>query len=129
MKIGIINITIDKPESLFNSGGKLHWMKNLYLRFRYGGGCCDVFSLNYYLAKKIIEPLKVFRSKMPASHPSELTNEEWEKTLDEMIFAFELLLRNNDLSESLSYEEDKKQYERQQKGFEYFGKYYLNLWI
>ena len=127
MKIGIINITIDKPENPFNSRGKLHWMKNLYLRFKYGAGCCDVFSLDYYLAKRIIEPLKVFRQKV-GSHPMDLTSEQWDEYLDDMIFAFEFLL-DEERSKKLYMDNSHSLYERQQRGFEYFGKYYLDLWM
>lgn len=110
---------------IFKSGGKLHWIKNLYGRYRYGAGCCDVFNLDYYLAPKILKGLKEFR-KSVASYPSNLTCEEWESKLDDMIFAFQFLL---DGEEYEDYKKDgKKKLRRQQKGFKLFGEYYRDLW-
>ncbi len=108
----------------------LHQIKNLYLRFRYGAGCCDIFSLHYYLAKKIIKPLKLFRANV-YSFPPDLTFKEWKKMLDEMIFAFEFIAEGehwNPKYEKYSAEKVNKLYDRAQKGFELFGKYYKDLW-
>lgn len=110
---------------IFKSGGKLHWIKNLYGRYRYGVGCCDEFNLDNYLAPKILKGLKRFRRNV-GSHPSNLTHEQWEKILDDMIFAFQFLV---DGEEYEDYKKDgKKKYIRQQKGFRLFGQYYRSLW-
>ena len=116
---------------MFKSGGKLHWVKNLYQRWWYGAGCCDIFNADYYLAKKIIKPLKRFRRNM-GGYPGEFkTIEEWEKKVDEMIWAFEFLLngevtKKEDGTEEYYNQEDCK---KAQEGFELFGKYFRNLWI
>jgi len=114
---------------------KINWhnFKNLWRRWRRGAGCCDIFSLDYYLARKIIKPLKAFRNSNLGSHPSELKSvEEWEKILDEMIWAFEYILKDESgVYEDGKYNHEKTMelYEREQKGFELFGKYFRNLWI
>lgn len=88
--------------------------------------CCDIFDLDYYLAKKIIKPLKEFRKKV-SSYPSceEINSlEEWQKILDEMIWSFEFFL-----SEESNLQETEEQNKRKQKGFELFGKYFNSLWL
>jgi len=114
---------------ILKSGGKLHWAKNLFLRLKYKAGCCDIYSLDYYLARKIIGPLKEFRRNMGKSYPSDLTPEEWEKIVDEMIWAFEYFLDGEGLDDDFCFPQIKKDYKREQKGFELFGKYFHNLWF
>lgn len=113
--------------NIFNSGGKLHWIKNYYLRLKRGGGCCDVFNLDYYLARKILKPLKAFRGSLEVSgggYPVETKSmEEWLGILDKMIFSFQNEVDGND---NLG---DTEKYQKVQEGFELFGKYYQNLWI
>lgn len=117
----------------FNSGGKLHWIKNLYGRYRDGAGCCDRFSLDHYLSKRIIKPLKAFRNSNLMSFPMDFASvEEWEKALDEMIFAFEYLNADEfppDEPPETYFERSKEMAERQQRGFELFGKHFRSLWI
>jgi hypothetical protein len=108
----------------------LHFIKNFYRRLRYGGGCCDVYGLDYYLAKKILPPLKEFRRRLAkgGGYPEEFNSmEEWLKTIDEMIWAFDFLLHGEEMTDDI--EKDRKNWERQQKGFELFGKHYNSLWI
>ena len=107
---------------ILKSGGKLHWIKNLYLKLRYGGGCCDIFSLDYYLAKKIVKPLKRFRDVGIDSYPVHMTAKEWETVLDKMIWSFEFFLKDDIDNETI------KNCEKQQEGFELFGKHFNSLW-
>ena len=117
-------------KELFDSGGCLHWVKNLYKRWKYGGGCCDVFGLDYYLAKKIIKPLRAFRNYDRMSHPAEFkSSEEWQRALDEMVWAFEYLLSGEGIDDDFDFKKLQEDSEREQKGFELFGKYFRNLWI
>lgn len=111
---------------MFNSDSKLHWIKNLYLRLRYGAGCCDVFNLDYYLAKKILGPLKVFRKEL-VSYPSGLSSsEEWEEILDKMIYSFEYIIKKDDLY--LSVKEERIEMKKADEGLKLFAKYYQDLW-
>lgn len=109
---------------ILKSGGKLHWIKNLYQRWRYGAGCCDLHSLDYYLAKKILPTLKEFRKKI-VSYPANMTAEEWEAALDEMIWAFDYFVNGEDWN---TIEESKTLGDREQNGFELFGKHFRDLW-
>ena len=108
---------------IFSSSGKLHWIKNLYLRLRYGAGCCDVFSLDYYLAKKIIRPLKEFKRSGIHSYPSQLEPKEWDDIIDKMIKGFDILAKhhNGDNVEN-------KEWDEMQERLELFGKHFINLW-
>jgi hypothetical protein len=114
---------------IFKSGGILHSLKNYYLRKRYGGGCCDIFGLYYYLGKKILPPLKEFRKHLngyPFAYINDetkenMTMEKWEEILDKMIYAFEAI----ELDEKCEKIDEKKQ----QEGFELFGKWYRSLWL
>lgn len=110
-----------KKIEIFGVGGKLHWVRNLYQRFRYGAGCCDLYSLDWYLAKKIIKPLKRFKGVYKGGYPMGMTEKKWKKIIDEMIWAFEFYLKD----EMGGTPED---YKREQKGFELFGKYFRDLW-
>ena len=101
--------------------GKLHWVENLWLRLRYGAGCCDTYSYVWYLSKRLSNDLKLFKKRC-MSHPMDTTEEEWDKILDEMIWAFEYL-ENED-----SYDYKKKDSNRCDRGLKLFGKYFRNLW-
>lgn len=113
-----------------------HYFKNLWLRITQGVGCCDISGLDYYLAKKIIKPLKIFKSRL-TSHPSEITAEEWNKILNKIIWSFEYLIdgeENGKMYEKengkeFDMEKSKKWADKQQEGFELFGKYFRSLWI
>lgn len=113
---------------ILKSGGKLHWIKNLYQRYKYCAGCCDIFSLDYYLAKKILPTLKRFREEV-GSYPCEFNSiEEWYAILDKMIWSFEFIVNGEDIPE-WTVEKDLEYGKRSQEGLELFGKYFRNLWI
>jgi len=113
---------------MFNSDSKLHWIKNLYLRFRYGAGCCDTYSLYLYLAKKILKPLKEFE-KRKDSFPSDLkSDKEWHEILNKMIWSFQNTVDGETFEVPYDFEKERLLEKRQQEGFELFGKYFRNLW-
>ena len=51
-----------------------------------------------------------------------LTAEEWDKILDEMIFAFEYVVSDEEDPR------DKKMQDRVNRGFRLFARYYRHLW-
>ena len=117
---------------ILKSGGKLHWVKNLYLRYRYGAGCCDTYNLDTYLARKILPALKEFR-KHKAGYPVEFSSfEEWDKAMGEMIWAFEYFLEGKEACMNMKQENwidiALTDAERETRGFELFGKYFRSLW-
>ena len=85
---------------------------------RYGVGYQDLWNLDFFLAERILPCLKRFKEMERMGYPSGLTEKKWEKTLDEMIWAFETKMKGVTF----------KDYKRQQKGFELFGKYFGDLW-
>lgn len=117
---------------MFKSGGKLHWLKNFYLRRKRGAGCCDIYSLDYYLAKKILKPLQQFRKSLSENgggYPCELKSmEEWLGILDKMIWAFEWI-EKDEYIEDWTVEKNIEYSKKAQEGYELFGKYFRNLWV
>ena len=122
-----------------------------------------------YLAKEILPRLIAFRNQELHGYPGDINSisrarpvvdvedeqdkknlEDWLKTIDEMIFAFEYALYEDSLDKNSTkfylkyfgedpykiingkfdnnYEIITKAHNRALKGFEYFGKYFLFLW-
>lgn len=102
----------------------LHSIKNLYLRWTRGAGCCDVWGLYHFQAKQIAKQLKEFRRHMPSGYPAMLTSEQWTEYVDEMIWAFEFYSNEDDYNWS-----DDKIQERATRGTELYGKYFAHLWM
>ena len=106
----------------------------------------DTWSMDSTLAM-IIHPMLVQLKETQHGHPADLTEQEWDDILDEMIWAFEQKCRDNWEDDYLGdYVEDQKNgsmvgsfkwidheglkthQERMSNGFRLFGKYYENLW-
>ena len=91
----------------------------------------DTWSMDHTLAP-IILPMLVQLKETTHSHPADLTEQEWDEILDEMIWAFEQKCRD-DWMEDYDYnkwdsEGAKAHQERMSNGFRLFGTYYENLW-
>jgi len=104
----------------------LHKIKNYYLRKKNGAGCCDIYSLYYYLGKKILKPLKLFRKNLngfPVAYigKRQMTMKDWENIIDKMIYAFESI--------ELDEKGKKVNYKKQQEGFKLFGKWFTHLFL
>ena len=106
----------------------------------------DTWSMDHTLAM-IIHPMLVQLKATQHGHPSNLTEQEWDQILDEMIWAFEQKCRDHWEDDYYGdYDEDQKNgpmvgsfkwidheglkthQERMSNGFRLFGKYYENLW-
>lgn len=96
-------------------------VKKLIQRIKNGFDDEEIYSLDHSLAKLILPRLKRFK-KVKKGHPSTLSEEEWDKILDEMIYCFGRIADDNYFD--LELEEEK----RLQNGLETFAKYYMNLW-
>ncbi len=111
----------------FESGGILHKLVNLYKRYKNGAGCCDVYSLYYYLGKRILPGLKVFRKNSPGNpmyffgEDKQMNHKDWLDILDKMIYAFEAIEMDNNC--------EKIDHKKQGEGFVLFGQYYRDLWF
>lgn len=102
-----------------------------FQRFFRGYSDSDLWNLDTFYGDIITRSMKAFRDKT-CSFPPELTFEEWQAVLDDIIFAFEHESKDwwvlSDEKKNLSEEEKTKIKERVDKGFEYFKKYYRDLW-
>jgi hypothetical protein len=106
----------------------------------------DTWSMDCTLAM-IIHPMLVQLKATQHGHPSNLTEQEWDQILDEMIWAFEQKCRDHWEDDYYGdYDEDQKNgpmvgsfkwidheglkthQERMSNGFRLFGRYYENLW-
>ena len=106
----------------------------------------DTWSMDHTLAE-IILPMLIQLKDTQHGYPNDLTEQEWNAILDEMIWAFEQKCRDDWESEYYKFEEGagdgfpggyklvwenpegrKKHQERMTNGFRLFGKYYENLW-
>jgi len=79
----------------------------------------------------IVLPMLVQLKLTQHGHPANLTEQEWDDILDEMIWAFEQKCRDDwmdDYDYSWDSEEAKVHQERMTNGFKLFGKYYETLW-
>jgi hypothetical protein len=80
----------------------------------------------------IILPMLKQLKETKHGYPIDLTEQEWDEILDEMIWAFQKKCRN-DWMEDYDYndwdmEGMKAEQERISNGFRLFGKYYESLW-
>jgi len=116
----------------------LHIKWSLQKMFRkYHCSDLNLWNLDIHLAKIILPKLIAFRSMPRLGYPASLQDEnEWEKILDEMIFAFKYTLADAEIKrkefEKKYGEINKENYvkfeKRSQKGLELFGLYFRNLW-
>lgn len=116
-------------EDSYKKKSKKFYKKN---GFRYE----EVWNLDYTLASYILPRLAYFR-EIHSGIPSEFCvmdesgkvvkklTEEYDKCLDKMIEAFELILGEDDSSTVKEYREREAQI---QEGLELFGKYFRTLW-
>ena len=91
----------------------------------------DTWSMDCTLAHIILPMLKQLK-ETKHGYPIDLTEQEWDEILDEMIWAFQKKCRN-DWMEDYDYndwdmEGMKAEQERISNGFRLFGKYYESLW-
>jgi len=105
---------------------KLINVKDKYIlykeRRKFGFTHQDLWCLDQTIAKFVLPRLKAFR-KVNYGYPSGMTKEEWDKKIDDMIFAMDYCLY------MWNKEYNKKDQIRINKGMREFGKYFFHLWI
>lgn len=79
----------------------------------------DIYGLYYTIAQYLVPRLKAFK-KHNFSFPVYLTSKEWDKILDKMIKAFELI-NSDDIGT--------EDYANIDKGIKLFAEYYRDLYI
>ena len=84
----------------------------------------ETWSLFSVIAEFALPRLKRFK-KIPFGYPGNITSEEWDRILGEMIFAFEYALMDVDEQEHLKM---RKGYYRYKRGMKLFTQYYFHLW-
>lgn len=74
------------------------FFRSKYQKIRYGFEFRECWNLDYHCAEWIVPRLKHLR-KITHSYPESLGSlENWQKALDEMIFGFEFVLKEDDYS-------------------------------
>lgn len=118
-------------ESIFKKPNYLNilvrWLKYRYQKLTRGFSDDIVWSLDWTFAKFILPRLKFFReinSTHPlGGHPGDLSMEEWNSRLDDMIYALEV---NADGHWGAPGDTD---WTRHSRGLQYFGKHFNDLWL
>jgi len=130
-----VNMITMKKVSVFKKIDQFYrWMKytrwdtkkrdarHVWQRLTRGWPDSDLWSLDHALAKLILPRLKLFR-ECRGGHPADMTDEEWDSILGEMVFGIEYYASGDCWN---SFDTDKAI--RAHKGLELFGKYYGHLW-
>lgn len=105
---------------LVNRSDKRYQLHKKQLKER-GFTDAETWSLFSMIACFTLPRLKLFREKT-ICHPIGTTYEEWLSILDDMIFTFEEICKDDQL------EEDDEYWTRYQKGLDLFHKYFQDLW-
>lgn len=99
-------------------------LRFLYQRHTRGWDDSETWSLDHSLAKMIAPRLKQFK-RIKAGAPSDITEEQWEAILDEMIEAFEWFGSDDRWNYGPDHNDKLK---KAQKGVELFAEWYTGLW-
>jgi hypothetical protein len=101
-------------------------IKFFYQRWTRGWDDSDLWSLDCTISEFIIPRLKLFRDTL-SGYPGEMTMEEWEETIDDMIFAFEYVVDEKNRWEPMS-EEYMRKFHRYERGMRAFSDNFMALW-
>ena len=129
------------------------WFISTYQRIRYGVSNEECWCLDSTFSKFILPRLKHFKKMTRYGYHPDMTPEEWEKVIDELIWTFEYLAndeekfnpfpnfyQDKEWNFNLEKTPEQKQMfdewmkknneleERSQKGLELFARYYKHLW-
>jgi hypothetical protein len=110
--------------------------KWFWQRHKYGFDSRELWSLDYNISKFIVPRLQAYR-KAHHGVPTKLVDEygmdlaiiKWNKILDQMIFAFQFIINDNDNNNIEEFHKNwKKDYPQYQKGMKLFVEYFRSLW-
>ena len=82
----------------------------------------EIYDLYGTIAEFVLPRLKLFKEKT-ISYPLNMTEKEWDKKLQKMIDAFDLIVKED----MKIYNE--KEIKKIEKGLKLFAKYFRDLWI
>lgn len=111
----------------------VHRLTKVTFRLRKGFWPDECWNLDLTFAKFILPRLKYFKNKTNG-YPSNLTEAEWDRNLDDMITAFAWIASKSyydaPMKEdgSIDHNAYLKLHEDAQRGFELFGQHYMGLW-
>lgn len=91
-------------------------------RFTQGFPDSDTWSLDFKIAQYVAPRLRRFK-ELNNGYPGDLTAEEWDDMLDDMIYAMEAVANEDDLDEQKNID-----YKRMQRGLDLFGERFRGLW-
>lgn len=128
---GVFEKKLDIPSNSFDWLSIYHkederqeqWEAELKL---YGFSEKELWNLYASIALFIYPRLVAFR-KMNKSKPSHLSDTEWDKILDEMIFAFQYVLETDE-KPNQKLEEKAEDYKKATRGLILFAKNFFDLW-
>jgi len=98
-------------------------IKHFYQRLTRGFDDSETWNLDFEISKFILPRLERFK-EISLTHPTELTEKEWDDILDKMIYSFYM----NTVINDLKIPEYQKVYDKIEDGFKLFSKYFWNLW-
>ncbi len=98
---------------------KCRCKKCVKFRKKYPFEYLDIYGFYLNIAEFLAPRLKAFK-KHNFSHPIGLTPKKWDKVLDKIIKAFELIAKD---------EREKEKYKEVEEGIKLFTEYYFDLWI
>lgn len=96
-----------------------HWFQR---RIR-GFDDSETWSLDLRIAKFVLPRLKRFK-EISITNPMDLTEEEWDNILDEIIYAMEICSNDDNFLKG----EDEIDWNRVHNGLELFGERFRDLW-
>ena len=86
----------------------------------------EYFNLDTTLAMIIYSSLRYFKDYCNYGYPGSMTQEQWDKCLDDMITAFKLLITTE--KDNLTKAQSKNKEKKIKYGLRLFAKYFNNLW-
>jgi hypothetical protein len=103
---------------------------NKYRKQLKANGFCDteLWNLNSTIAEFILPRLYRYRNHHMGYPGCLKSDEEWISILDDMIFAFLWSLECEDWPQKLNKTQEKKHWQRFNKGMRVFGKYFMTMW-
>lgn len=96
--------------------------KHLEFMREHGFDPSEVWNLDNTIAKFVYPRIKYFRTILHG-YPNDLTEKKWDKILSKMEYSFGTILKEDD-----DWQFNKDELKKVRKGFELFGKFFMNLW-
>ena len=107
-----------------------HDLKNLWLRYTRGVGCCDLFSYDSYIAKVIARDLRIYKEKNMSwpGNDEFKTFESWQDYIQEIIDGLEAP-EKIDWDAKDCFELENESLKKQEEAMMKFAKHFSSFWI